>query len=67
MELHHSKHHQTYVTSYNTQIEKLQEAQAKGDITTQIAIQPMINFHGGMFRQLLTSLPSTAVVVTKQH
>ncbi|KJY00049.1 superoxide dismutase like protein [Zymoseptoria brevis] len=47
MELHHSKHHNTYVTSYNTQIEKLQEAQAKGDIQAQIAIQPMINFHGG--------------------
>jgi len=47
MELHHSKHHQTYVTSYNTQIEKLQEAQAKGDIQAQIAIQPLINFHGG--------------------
>lgn len=47
MELHHSKHHNTYVTSYNTQIEKLQEAQQKGDIQAQIAIQPMINFHGG--------------------
>ncbi|KAF7192441.1 Superoxide dismutase [Mn], mitochondrial [Pseudocercospora fuligena] len=47
MELHHSKHHNTYVTSYNTQIEKLQEAQQKGDITAQIAIQPLINFHGG--------------------
>lgn len=47
MELHHSKHHNTYVTSYNTQIEKLQEAQQKGDIQAQIAIQPLINFHGG--------------------
>ncbi|PPJ61081.1 hypothetical protein CBER1_07400 [Cercospora berteroae] len=47
MELHHSKHHNTYVTSYNTQIEKLQEAQHKGDIQAQIAIQPLINFHGG--------------------
>ncbi|KXS93743.1 hypothetical protein AC579_10481 [Pseudocercospora musae] len=47
MELHHSKHHNTYVTSYNTQIEKLQEAQQKGDIPAQIAIQPLINFHGG--------------------
>jgi len=47
MELHHSKHHNTYVNSYNTQIEKLQEAQQKGDIQAQIAIQPLINFHGG--------------------
>ncbi|CAK4034773.1 mitochondrial superoxide dismutase [Mn] [Lecanosticta acicola] len=47
MELHHDKHHRTYVNSYNTQIEKLQEAQQKSDIQTQIAIQPLINFHGG--------------------
>jgi len=47
MELHHSKHHNTYVTSYNTAIEKLQEAQQKGDIQAQIAQQPLINFHGG--------------------
>ncbi|WPH02222.1 Hypothetical protein R9X50_00507800 [Acrodontium crateriforme] len=47
MELHHSKHHNTYVTSYNAAIEKLEEAQAKGDIQTQIATQPLINFHGG--------------------
>jgi Fe-Mn family superoxide dismutase len=50
MELHHSRHHATYVSSFNTQIEKLQEAQAKGDIQAQIAIQPMINFHGGKGR-----------------
>lgn len=47
MELHHSKHHQTYVTSYNAALEKLQEAQHAGDIQTQIATQPLINFHGG--------------------
>jgi len=47
MELHHDKHHATYVNSYNTQIEKLQEAQSKGDVQAQIAIQPLINFHGG--------------------
>ena len=47
MELHHDKHHATYVNSYNTQIEKLQEAEAKSDIAAQIAIQPLINFHGG--------------------
>lgn len=47
MELHHDKHHRTYVNSYNTQIEKLQEAQSKSDIQSQIAIQPLINFHGG--------------------
>lgn len=48
MELHHDKHHATYVNSYNTQMEKMQEAQSKGDVQAQIAIQPLINFHGGM-------------------
>jgi len=47
MELHHSKHHQTYVTSYNTAIEQLEAAQSKGDIAAQIALKPLINFHGG--------------------
>jgi len=47
MELHHSKHHNTYVTSYNSAMEKMQEAQSNGDIQAQIATQPLINFHGG--------------------
>nr|POE74621.1 superoxide dismutase [mn], mitochondrial [Quercus suber] len=47
MELHHSKHHNTYVTSYNTAITKLEEAQHNNDIATQLATQPLIHFHGG--------------------
>jgi len=47
MELHHSKHHQTYVTGYNTASEQLAAAEAKNDVTTQIALLPLINFHGG--------------------
>ncbi|MCJ1391497.1 hypothetical protein MMC18_004361 [Xylographa bjoerkii] len=47
MELHHSKHHQTYVTSYNTFAEQLAAAEAKTDIAAAIALQPMVNFHGG--------------------
>jgi Fe-Mn family superoxide dismutase len=47
MELHHSKHHATYVAGYNTNVEKMQEAQHKGDIQAQIALQPLVNFHGG--------------------
>ena len=66
MELHHSKHHQTYVTSYNTAIEKLQEAQHAGDIQAQIAQKPLINFHGGRstkneeVRNIPGTLPLTA-------
>jgi Fe-Mn family superoxide dismutase len=52
MELHHSKHHQTYVNSYNAAIEQVEAAQAKGDVAAQIALKPLINFHGG------TSCPS---------
>ena len=47
MELHHSKHHQTYVNSFNAASDKMAEAQQSGDIQTQIATQPLINFHGG--------------------
>ncbi|KAH0261699.1 hypothetical protein KCU91_g13852, partial [Aureobasidium melanogenum] len=47
MELHHSKHHNTYVTSFNAASEKMEEARAKNDIQTQIVTQPLINFHGG--------------------
>ena len=47
MELHHSKHHNTYVTSFNTFSEQLATAQSGADIAAQIALQPLINFHGG--------------------
>ena len=47
MELHHKNHHQTYVNSLNDATEKLSTAQSKSDIASQIALQPLINFHGG--------------------
>lgn len=47
MELHHSKHHATYVAGFNTANEKFQEAEQKGDIKAQVGLQPLINFHGG--------------------
>jgi Fe-Mn family superoxide dismutase len=46
MELHH-KNHQTYVNSFNTASEQLAAAEQKQDIQAQIALQPLINFHGG--------------------
>ncbi|MCJ1332267.1 hypothetical protein MMC10_008959 [Thelotrema lepadinum] len=47
MELHHKMHHNTYVNSYNNFSEQLASAESKGDIAAQIALQPLINFHGG--------------------
>ena len=47
MELHHSKHHNAYVTNYNLALEKLQEAEKKGDIEGIIQAQQAIKFNGG--------------------
>lgn len=47
MQLHHSKHHATYVNNLNVAEEKLKEASAKGDVNTQIALAPAIKFNGG--------------------
>lgn len=47
MELHHSKHHATYVNNLNVAEEKMREAVAKGDVNTQIALGPAIKFNGG--------------------
>jgi len=47
MELHHSKHHNTYVTNLNAAIEKLEGATSSGDVTGIIAAQNAIKFNGG--------------------
>ena len=39
MQLHHSKHHNTYVTNLNVAEEKLAEAVAKSDVSTAISLQ----------------------------
>jgi len=47
MEIHHSKHHNTYVTNLNVTLEKLTEAEAKNDVAAMIALQPNLKFNGG--------------------
>ena len=47
MQLHHSKHHNTYVTNFNAAMEKYAEAEQKGDVAGMIALQGAIKFNGG--------------------
>ncbi|CAM9970278.1 unnamed protein product [Chrysoparadoxa australica] len=47
MEIHHSKHHNTYVTNLNAATEKLAEAQAKDDVTAMVQLEAAIRFNGG--------------------
>ena len=47
MELHHTKHHQTYVNNYNAATEQLEEATANSNIAAQVTLKSAINFNGG--------------------
>ncbi|KAL2021869.1 hypothetical protein VTK56DRAFT_6464 [Thermocarpiscus australiensis] len=47
MELHHKKHHQTYVNGLNSALDAIAEAESKGDFTKAAAMAPLLNFHGG--------------------
>jgi hypothetical protein len=47
MEIHHSKHHATYINNYNAAIETYADAERRGDIAGMIALQGAIKFNGG--------------------
>lgn len=47
MELHHKKHHATYVANLNKALEEYAEADSKGNLEKMISLQSAINFNGG--------------------
>lgn len=47
MELHHTKHHNAYVTNLNVALEKLDTAVSAGDVSSIIALQGALKFNGG--------------------
>ena len=47
MQLHHAKHHQTYVNNLNLGLSKLHDAESTGDLSQQISLQSLIKFNGG--------------------
>jgi len=47
MTLHHSKHHNTYVTNLNVALEKLDTAVTQGDVSGIIALEGALKFNGG--------------------
>jgi Fe-Mn family superoxide dismutase len=47
MELHHSKHHNTYITNLNVLVSTLHAAKTADDIPTQLSLQPALRFHAG--------------------
>ena len=47
MEIHHSKHHATYVNNLNANLEAAEKAAQDGDASKLISLAPAIKFNGG--------------------
>mmetsp|Transcript_39063 Transcript_39063/g.39766 ORF Transcript_39063/g.39766 Transcript_39063/m.39766 type:complete len:224 (-) Transcript_39063:98-769(-) len=47
MEIHYTKHHNTYVTNLNNAMAKLEECTVKGDVEGIVSTQNVIKFNGG--------------------
>jgi hypothetical protein len=46
MTIHHSKHHNTYVTNLNAGLEKLDAAMSANDVSAIIGLQGALKFNG---------------------
>ena len=68
MQLHHSKHHNTYVTNLNVAEEKLAEAVAKSDVSTAISLQVytvlLVISENIFFLRGLSSLTEVVISIT---
>jgi Fe-Mn family superoxide dismutase len=47
MEIHHSKHHNAYVTNINVALERLDGAVSAGDVSAIVGLQGALKFNGG--------------------
>lgn len=47
MFLHHQKHHQAYVTNFNSALGQLEDAMSRGDHSTILKLQSALKFNGG--------------------
>lgn len=47
MKIHHTKHHQAYVTNLNASLEKYHKAEKDNNVAEMIALQGAIRFNGG--------------------
>ncbi|WRX11779.1 Manganese/iron superoxide dismutase [Theobroma cacao] len=65
MQLHHQKHHQTYITNYNKALEQLHEAIQKGDSSTVVKLQSAIKFNGGGISFLFFSFFFIVILVER--